>query len=234
MRQKLMYVLRFIYHKINNRKKVSFGITSVPSFDSIFEGMSKLHPYVKFHGFLGYGSYIGNHSCLSAKVGRFTSIAPYVRCNDGIHPYKKPFVSTAPCFYSLNPGHSQNGSTFANEQLFEESNYSIPSNKIAITIGNDCWIGEGAFIIGGVTIADGAMVLAHAVVTKNVPPYAIVGGVPAKIIGYRYDEETINYLLRIRWWSNNPHWFKENWKLLSNIDKLVEFYKEKEIDDNNF
>lgn len=190
-----------------------------------FEGMSQLHPHVTFHGHLGYGSYIGSYSHLSAYVGRFTSIAPYVRCNNGTHPYKEPFVSTAPCFFSLNLNHSQNGSTFATEQLFQEIIYSNSEIKVAVTIGSDCWIGEGAFLVGGINIGDGAVVLAYAVVTKDVPPYAIVGGVPAKIMGFRYDENTINFLLKIKWWNNDPEWFKQHWRLLSDIDALKSYYQ---------
>lgn len=74
------------------------------------------------------------------------------------------------------------------------------SNERPVVIGNDVWIGHGAFIKGGVTIGDGAIVAAHAVVTKDVPPYAIVGGVPARIIKYRFDEGTINELLELKWW----------------------------------
>ena len=70
-----------------------------------------------------------------------------------------------------------------------------------VKIGNDVWIGRGAFVKGGVTIGDGAVVAAHAVVTKDVPPYAIVGGVPAKVIRYRFDEETIKELLELKWWN---------------------------------
>ena len=69
-------------------------------------------------------------------------------------------------------------------------------NKWIVNIGHDCWIGEHVFMVGGVTVNNGAVVLAHAVVTKDVPPYAIVGGIPAKVIGYRYDEETIAFLLK--------------------------------------
>ena len=68
------------------------------------------------------------------------------------------------------------------------------------------------------------MVLAHAVVTKDVPPYAIVGGVPAKIIGYRYDEATIKWLLNVQWWNNPIAWFRAHWSLLCDIDKLKAYY----------
>ena len=67
-------------------------------------------------------------------------------------------------------------------------------------IGNDVWIGNGACIMGGIKIGDGAIVATNAVVTKDVPPYAIVGGVPAKVIRYRFDETTIKELLDLKWW----------------------------------
>ena len=87
-------------------------------------------------------------------------------------------------------------------------------------IGNDVWIGENVFFQGGVIIGDGAVVLAGAVVTKNVPPYAIVGGVPAKVLKYRYDEETIKFLLGFKWWDKDVNWLRDNWQLLCDIDKL--------------
>jgi virginiamycin A acetyltransferase len=73
-------------------------------------------------------------------------------------------------------------------------------NKGDITIGNDVWIGYEAVILSGVTIGDGAIIGARAVVTKDVEPYAVVGGVPAKTIKKRFDSETIEKLLSMRWW----------------------------------
>lgn len=69
-----------------------------------------------------------------------------------------------------------------------------------ITIGNDVWIGFEALILAGVTIGDGAIIGARAVVTKDVPPYTIVGGVPAKPIRKRFDDATVARLLELRWW----------------------------------
>ena len=76
------------------------------------------------------------------------------------------------------------------------------SNRVdKISIGNDVWIGEGAFIRRGVTIGDGAVIAARSVVTKDVPPYAILGGIPAKLIRFRFDAEVIDKLLQLQWWS---------------------------------
>ena len=219
--------VRDLFMKFRFRGKAIIGIGCDLSFHSYFEGCCQLHPYVKFCGHLGYGSYVGTYSKISAKIGRFTSIASYVCTVAGRHAYQAPFATTCPMFFSLNPNHSQSGSTFATEQMFEELKFAVPEKQLDVEIGNDVWIGERAMIIGGVHIADGAVVLAGAVVTKDVPPYAIVGGVPAKIIRYRYDEETINFLLNIQWWNNSEDWFKEHWRLLTDIDRLKAFYRDK-------
>ena len=79
-----------------------------------------------------------------------------------------------------------------------------------IIIGNDVWIGYEAVILAGVTIGDGAVIGSRAVVTKDVPPYTIVGGVPAKTIRRRFDEDTIRELLRLRWWDWPEEMIKEN------------------------
>lgn len=73
-----------------------------------------------------------------------------------------------------------------------------------IVVGNDVWIGYEAVILSGVTIGDGAIVAARAVVTKDVPPYTVVGGVPARPIRRRFDQETISGLLELRWWDWPP------------------------------
>lgn len=95
---------------------------------------------------------------------------------------------------------------------FEKNNvlYHYPVNKDKLKIGNDVWIGYEAVILSGVTIGDGAIIGARAVVTKDVPSYTIVGGVPAKPIRKRFDEETIQKLEEIRWWDWEEERIKKN------------------------
>lgn len=81
-------------------------------------------------------------------------------------------------------------------------------NYEPIEIGNDVWIGDNVTIKNGVKIGDGAVIGACALVTKDIPPYAIVGGVPAKIIKYRFEEKIINELLELKWWNFNDEILK--------------------------
>ena len=177
---------------INRNKSVHIGFLARILPSSNFEGHNKVGKFSVFKGTMGRFSYMGDNAVVLGKIGRYTSIANRVNVISGRHPLKAPYVSTHPAFYAL---HSAVGETYVKEQLFDEYLYvnhgEDLDQKYSSEIGNDCWIGEGASIIGGITISDGAVVLANATVTKDVPPYAIVAGVPAKIIGYRYDEQTI-------------------------------------------
>lgn len=214
-------IIKIAICKFRNRgKSVKISWKSNCQQTANFEGMCAIHHHTYFKGSMGLGSYISYNSYISANIGRFTSIAQRVICNGGTHAYKAPFATTSPCFFSTKNVHMQCGKTFATKEMINEIRYSDNENRILVTIGSDCWIGDGAFIVGGTKIEDGAVVLAHAVVTKNVPPYAIVGGVPAKIIGYRYDKETIDFLLKTKWWNKSPKWLRENWEYLCDIEKL--------------
>lgn len=122
--------------------------------------------------------------------------------------------------------------------LFGELDFDM-KRKGQILIQNDVWIGRGSTIMGGITIHNGAVIAANSVVTKDVEPYSIVGGNPAKLIKYRFDSEIIEKLLSIQWWnwdykkiSSNKKWFNNN--ICNFVDR---FYNEvntskKELDIN--
>lgn len=151
---------------------------------------SYLAPGVRLGGTtIGDYSRVRHFSTLHhATVGKFTSISRNVRVGLGMHPLD--LISTNSLFYS----HKNNEirSDWVREIDFAEHAHTH--------IGNDVWIGEFAAVCGGVTIGDGAVIATRAVVTKDVPPYAVVGGVPAKVIKYRFEPEIIEKLLAIKWW----------------------------------
>lgn len=130
-----------------------------------------------------------------ASIGKFCSLAPNLRAGDGMHPTdwlsSHPFQYGAAEWFKFWPEHRE----FSAE-------LSLPKEtaKVAPVIGNDVWIGANVTLLRGVVVGDGAVIGAGSVVTRDVEPYSIVGGVPAKTIRKRFDEETIARLLRIGWW----------------------------------
>jgi acetyltransferase-like isoleucine patch superfamily enzyme len=100
-----------------------------------------------------------------------------------------------------------------------------PATKGDVVIGNDVWIGYGTTILSGVEIGDGAAIGAGSVVIKSIPPYAITAGNPTRVIRYRFDEETIERLLKIKWWDWPDHQVRENVKLICS-SSIEEFIKE--------
>lgn len=156
----------------------------------------------------GRYSYVAHNSWIAhAEIGRFCSIGPRVMIGPGKHPIDR--VSTSPIFYSP---YAQCGEHWVDEGTFKENERTI--------IGSDVWIGAGAIILDGVKVGHGAMVAAGAVVISDVPPYAIYGGVPGKLIRYRFDERIINELLQFQWWNMNVSWIKKNYQLFVSINNL--------------
>jgi acetyltransferase-like isoleucine patch superfamily enzyme len=146
---------------------------------------------------------------INASIGKFCSIASDVRIGLTMHPTQ--FISTFPAFFSLG---KQCQVTFATKNYFDENG--------KILIGNDTWIGANAIILDNVIIGDGAVIAAGSVVTKNVEPYSIVGGVPAKLIKKRFTDTEIENLLSLKWWNKDISWLKKNH---DNFNNPQEFFK---------
>jgi len=103
----------------------------------------------------------------------------------------------------------------------------MPTSKGEVIIGHDVWIGTGVTILSGITIGTGSIIAACTVVTKDIPPYSIVAGVPAKIIRYRFTEDQISELMKIKWWEWNIEKIKSNIHLLNgkSIDEFINTFK---------
>lgn len=158
---------------------------------------------------MGRYSYIGKCTRITdATIGNFCSIGEYCGIGGGVHPLD--LVSTSPTFLKGRNIMRKNFSQFEYK------------TSISVTIGSDVWIGDGAFIRSGVTVGDGAVIGAHAVVTHDVPAYAVVAGCPARVIRYRFDEETIKGLQRLAWWEWSDEKLRANAALFDDPGKLLE------------
>ena len=175
-----------------------------------------------FNSFIGYYTYICDNCVFyNSKIGRFCSIGNNVKVIVGKHPTKE-FLSTNPIFYSTCSPFKK---SFVNKDFFNEyseKKYDGYSNEI----GNDVWIGNNVLIIDGIKIGDGAIIGAGCVVSKNIPPYAIVVGCPCKIIGYRFENNVISKLQRLKWWEKDLAWIKNKLDLFTNYDMLQRFLVE--------
>lgn len=139
---------------------------------------------------IGRYSYVGNDTDIEcADIGQFCSISDHCRIGMGGHTLTH--VSSCPLFTQKTNG--------CQTQWIEEDIHAAESKRAVL--GNDVWVGSHVLINGGVTIGHGAVIGAGAVVVKDVPPYAIVGGVPAKIIRYRFEPHVIEKLLELQWWN---------------------------------
>lgn len=137
----------------------------------------------------------------------------YINDEAEVVSFRKPqkvqigkYCSIGICKFIVDGDHNVH---FASTYPFKEFNYSKTAKENANFKGtpvvqNDVWIGDGAIIYGGVTIHNGAVIAGQAVVTKDVPPYAVVGGNPARILKYRFDHDTINGFQKVQWW-DMPH-----------------------------
>ena len=208
-------------------KKVRFLGGNYITSNCNFEGYNSIgfNNYLeKVH--LGFGSYLSeDNKLINVRIGKFCSLGSNIRNSRGIHP-SNTFVSTHPSFFSLG---LVSGFTFAKKQHFLEHKYTETGNYV--TIGSDVWIGDNVVIQEGVNIGNGAIVGTNSLVTKDIEPYSINVGIPARRIKYRFDSSDIDLLMKVKWWDRDITWLQENQLLFTDIKKFsVEFSK---VDDIN-
>ena len=178
---------------------------------------------------IGKKSYVGSKcSILHTIIGNYCSIASGVKIVYGNHPTSK-FVSTHPAFYSTQ---TLVGESYVKDTLFEEFDYIDDADHYMVRIGNDVWIGAEALIMGGVSIGDGAIIASGAVVTKDVPAFSIVGGVPASVIKMRFTDEEIHFLKELKWWTKDETWIKKYSNYFSDIMCLMNVTNQEGFEDD--
>lgn len=169
---------------------------------------------------IGDETYIGRYTeVVESTIGKYCSIAQ--GCRIGLYNHYLDSVTTHPFI-----NHKAYG--FINEDYFPNEN--IQSTRDTVVIKNDVYIGTNVVILRGVTIGDGAVVGAGAIVTKDVPPYAIVVGNPARVMRYRFNEEQIQQLLKIKWWNWSKEQIETNIKYFYNMDDFLNRFK---LEDKN-
>ena len=145
----------------------------------------------------------------STRVGRYSSIAPYTLVGPPEHPVDG-YASTHPRFY-------RRVDALGWDLVAEDQREEVQQTHI----GNDVWLGAGVTVLTGRVVGDGAIVAAGAVVTRDVPPYAIVGGVPARFIRHRFDAETVARLLARPWWNRDESWVRAHAREFTDVHALL-------------
>lgn len=192
-------MLKYIWGLVNNLFNPAVSLFTKIDNISRVSRKAKVYDRVQVsNSTIGDYTYVGRHSrIIHAEIGKFCSISSDVRV--GMSSHTLNLISTSPIFTENKnaTGHSWTKTSEVN-----------PYKKVKI--GNDVWIGMRAMVLGGVTVGNGAVIGAGAIVTKDVPPYAIVVGVPAKVTRYRFTDDIIQKLEDCQWWKLPDDCLKDN------------------------
>ena len=168
---------------------------------------------------VGYGSIIhDNGNFCNARIGKYNSIGPNVQTILGKHPLDGHHVSTHTALYDATAPH---GFTYTDKTTFESVEYLDEAAHMQVIIANDIWMGNNVQILSGVTIGDGAVIGCGSVVTHDLEPYGIYAGVPARLIRKRFDDETIQALLELKWWDKGEDWIREHISQFNDVEELI-------------
>lgn len=163
---------------------------------------------------LGDYSYISEYcDIIYTTIGKFTSIASFVRINPGNHPMER-ITQHHMTYRRSKYGFGEDDEEFFNRRRDKWCH-----------VGHDVWIGHGVTITAGVKIGNGSVIGAGSVVTKDIPPYSLAVGVPAKVIRKRFTDEEIRIIEESKWWEWSYEKIKENFNLLVNKEKFIEYMK---------
>ena len=176
---------------------------------------------------LGFGSYVSNAGDLSnVKIGRYCAIGPEVKMVLGRHPVDGKHAALHPAFYSASGAMGFTYVPKGEPGSFEEAIFFNKESQIQVIIGNDVWIGQDVRILEGVTIGDGAVIAAGSIVTKDIEPYGVYAGVPAKKIKSRFDKEIAEKLLQYKWWEKDEAWIHSNITAFEDVEQLIRALEE--------
>jgi len=214
------YEYKNFQKKIFKEKNIKLG-SRVKIKNTILMGYNKIGSDTSLNNsLLEIGSYCGANCHLeNVKISKYVSIASNVDIINGNHP-TRDFVTSHPFAYTNTL--KEIGFNFLKNETCK-INKTIQENYTVI-IGNDVWIGENVKILNGIKIGNGAIIGTGAVVVKDVLPYTIVGGIPAKIIRYRFNEDEIKFLEKFKWWDKDIKWIKENVEIFNNIEIFMKNY----------
>ena len=211
---KKKYILRLLFFKITIKVKDKNTFATPEHRSGMILKMPVNNPPTCSYGAINIDILNKNTT-----IGRFCSFGQNVVLGNGEHPLN--FLSTSPYFYFKMFGYKKPSMT-SHEEFWDLE---------PIHIGNDVWIGDEVYVKNGVTIGDGAVIGTKSLVTKDVPPYAIVVGCPARILRYRFDEQTIKDLLETKWWDLPDEIIKQI--PYDNIDEALKFIKKVREDEKS-